>query len=105
MEKKMSDETTEAELLNIAQYRARNSVIAFRHQDDPGIHEGRVRADKVWGQKRQELAAALPEGDETRELIEFLGHLDKVSPPPHLVSKVPQKPGVTLGDVWPDTEK
>lgn len=91
-------------LLQLAQQRARNSIIAFRRQNDPGIHEGRVRADKVWGGQQQELAAALPEGDSLRGVVEFIGELDAVSPPSHLISKVPQKSGATFGDVWPDSD-
>jgi len=101
----MSDHEITQKILRLAQLRARNSNIAFRRQNDPGIHEGRVRADKVWGQQQQELAASLPEGDKTREVVEFIAELDAVSPPSHLVSKIPQKSGATLADVWPDSKK
>ncbi len=102
----MSDpEEVKNKILKLSQHRARNSVIAFRRQNDPGIHEGRVRADQVWEEQQQELVKSLPEGDGFREVVEFIGHLNQVSPPPHLVSKVPQKSGVTLGDVWPDSDK
>lgn len=102
----MSDtEEVKKKILTLSQHRARNSVIAFRRQDDPGIHEGRVRADRVWEEQQQELAKSLPEGDGFREVVEFIAHLNQISPPPHLVSKVPQKSGVTLGDVWPDPDK
>lgn len=102
----MSDDNDKVkQITRLAQNRARNSVVAFRHQDDPAVHEGRVRADKVWGQQQQELAASLPEGDTTREVIEFIGHLDLVSPPSHLISRVPAKTGATLADVWPDSKK
>ena len=97
-------EAVKVKLLQLAQRRARNSVIAFRRQSDSGIHEGRVRADKVWGKQQQELASTLPEGDTLRGVVEFIGELDAISPPRHLVSKIPQKSGVTLGDVWPDSE-
>ena len=84
----MSDESaTRRQVIKLAQNRARNSVIALHHQNDPAIHEGRVRADKVWGAQQQELAASLPEGDTFRETMGFIGHLDAISPPPHLVSK------------------
>ncbi len=99
-----NNEVVKEKLLRLAQQRARNSVIAFRRQSDSGIHEGRVRADKVWGGQQQELAATLPEDDPLREVVEFIGKLDVISPPQHLVSKIPQKSGVTLGDVWPDSE-
>jgi|GEM_PF-3455377 hypothetical protein len=98
------NEVVKEQLLRLAQHRARNSVIAFRRQNDPGMHEGRVRADKVWRAQQQELAATLPEGDTLRGVLEFIGELDAISPPRHLVSKVPQKSGATLGDVWPDSE-
>lgn len=102
----MSDDHDKvAQITRLAQNRAWNSVIASRHQNDPGIHEGRVRADKVWGQQQQELVAQLPEGNTTREVIEFIGHLDVVSPPSHLISRVPPKSGATLADVWPDSKK
>ena len=89
MEKyKMSeDSATRRKVIKLAQNRARNSVIALHHQHDPAIHEGRVRADRVWGLQQQELAASLPEGDTFRETVEFIGWLDAISPPPHLVSK------------------
>jgi hypothetical protein len=78
---------TRRQVIKLAQNRARNSVIALRHQHDPAIHEGRVRADKVWGAQQQELAASLPEGDIFRDTVELTGHFDVISPPLHLVSK------------------
>jgi len=81
------DNATRRQVIKLAQNRARNSDIAFHHQHDPAIHEGRVRADRVWGAQQQELAASLPEGDTFRDAVEFIGYLDAVSPPPHLVSK------------------
>jgi len=83
----MSDESATRRVIKLAQNRARNSVIALHHQNDPAIHEGRVRADKVWGAQQQELAASLPEGDTFCDTVEFIGYLDVISPPPHLVSK------------------
>ena len=85
----MSEEKVKrSQLLKLAQNRARNSIIAFHHQHDPAIHEGRVRADRVWGNQQQGLGATLPEGDDLREVIEFIGELDAIhGPPPHLRSQ------------------
>ena len=99
------NEDTKKQLLHFAQHRARNSVIASRHQNDSGIHEGRVRADRAWGRQQLELATSLPEGDELREVIEFITETDIFNQPRHLVSRVPQKSGATLGDTWPDSGK
>lgn len=78
------DSTVRAKIIDLAKNRARNSGIALRHQHDLAIHEGRVRADRVWGAQQQELAAQLPEGDTLRETVEFIGYLDARSPPRHL---------------------
>ena len=86
---RMSDDSaTRQQIIELAQNRARNSVIALHHQHDPAIHEGRVRADQVWGEQQQALAASLPEGDTFRETVEFIGELDAIhGPPPHLRSQ------------------
>ncbi len=85
----MSDDSaTRQQVIKLAKNRARNSVIAFHHQHDPAIHEGRVRADKVWGGQQQKLAASLPEGDTFRETVEFIGELDAIHGSPlHLRSQ------------------
>jgi hypothetical protein len=85
------DSPTRAKILKLAQNRARNSVIALHHQHDHAIHEGRVRADRIWGAQQQELAAQLPEGDSVRGVIEFIGELDALSPPPHLTPRYPKR--------------
>ncbi len=99
----MAKNETYAKLVELSKRRARNSIIAFHHRNDPAILEGRVRADRVWGQQAQELAALLPEGDTMRETVETIGYLDAISPPPHLV--VQPKAFGTLGDAWPSPKK
>lgn len=85
------DSVPRGKILELAQNRARNSVIAFKHQNDPAIHGGRVRADRVWGEQQQRLAAQLPEGDALRETMEFIGELDALSPPSHLTPRYPKR--------------
>lgn len=82
-----TDSETRSRILKLAKNRARNSVIAYRHQNDPAILEGRIRADRVWGAQQQELASQLPEDDTFRETMEFIGELDAISPPPHLTPR------------------
>ena len=90
------DRATRRQVIKLAQNRARNSVIALHHQNDPAIHEGRVRADKVWGAQQQELASSLPEGDTFRETVEFIGYLDAMVADGRLAGTI--FPGRTMHD-------
>lgn len=79
----MADESeVRGEILRLARRRAMNSMAAFRRKNDPAIVETRGNADCIWGEKMEDLAEQLPDGDRLKETMLLIGSLPEVSSVP-----------------------